>query len=158
MQIPSSSSVKGCGKSRRARQGGQAVLETGLMLPWLIFSFIGSFDLGTACYSLISTQNAARAGAVWGSYSAANAGSSNFATQACSYALSELENAPGVGTGTSTCGGTSPVSVTASSVTGNDGQAAVSVNVTYKVKLLAVPSVLTNSLVVSRTVVLTIHG
>lgn len=146
------------GRTRRARQGGQAALETGLMIPWLVFCFIGCFDTGTACYSLISTQNAARTGAVWGSYSAANAGSSSLTTEACSYALDELQDAPGVGSGTTTCGGTSPVSVTASSITGNDGQAAVSVNVTYKVNLLGIPAIFTKNLVVSRTVVLTVHG
>lgn len=128
------------------------------MLPWLIFCFIGCFDMGTACYSLISTQNAARAGAVWGSYSATNAASGSLTAEACSYALDELRDAPGVGTGTTTCGGSSPVSVTATSVTGNDGQAAVSVNVTYKVSLIAIPAIFTKSLTVSRTVVLTVHG
>jgi hypothetical protein len=128
------------------------------MLPWLVFCFIGCFDLGTACYSLISTQNAARSAAVWGAYSASNAGSANLTTTACSYALDELRNAPGVGTGTTTCGGTSPVSVTASSVTGNDGQAAVSVNVTYQVNLIAIPALFNPKLTLSRTVVLTVHG
>jgi len=143
---------------RRAREGGQAALEAGLMLPWLVFCFIGCLDLGTACYSLISTQNAARAAAVWGSYSAANAASSSFTTEACSYALTELEGAPGVGSGTTTCGGTSPVSVTASSVTGNDGQAAVSVTVSYKLSMVAIPAILAKSVVLARTVVLTVHG
>jgi hypothetical protein len=142
---------------RRARQGGQSAFETGLMIPWLVFCFIGCFDAGTACYSLISTQNAARAGAVWGAYSAANAGSSSLSTEACSYALDQLRDAPGVGS-TSTCGGSSPVSVTASPVTGNDGQAAVSVNVTYQVNLLAIPGILTKTVYLSRTVVLTVHG
>jgi Flp pilus assembly protein TadG len=143
---------------RRASQRGQAAMEAALMLPWLVYCFIGCFDLGFASYSLISTQNAARTGAVWGAYSSANAASANFTSTACGYALDELRYAPGVGSGTTTCGGSSPVSVVASAVSGNDGQSAVSVTVTYALSLIVIPGILNKNLVLSRTVVLTVHG
>jgi len=144
------------GKRKRLR--GQATIETALLLPWLVLSFVGAYDMGVGSYALISTQSAARAGAVWGSYSSANAASSNFSTKACSYALAELRNAPGVGSGTTSCGGSSPVSVSTSSATGADGQPAVSVTVNYSVSMIPFPGILASRLNCSRTVILTVRS
>jgi Flp pilus assembly protein TadG len=42
---------------------GHAMLEAALLLPWVLFLFVGAFDLGFYNYALISTQNAARVAA-----------------------------------------------------------------------------------------------
>src|SRR5690348_3763138 len=47
-------------KPRRGREGGHAVLEAAFLMPWLIFLFIGAFDMGFYSYALICTENAAR--------------------------------------------------------------------------------------------------
>jgi Flp pilus assembly protein TadG len=142
----------------RTSRRGMAAVEVGLMLPWMVFSFIAVLDFGFASYSMIATQNAARVGAMWGAASSTNAQSGGtFTTKACTYALDELEYAPGMN-GVSTCGGTSPVSVTATYAASGSGLAAaasmptVTVSVTYTVTLLAIPAMMPSSLAITRSV------
>jgi Flp pilus assembly protein TadG len=124
---------------------GTAALEVGLMLPWLVFSFIGVLDFGFSAYSLIATQNAARAGAMWGAASSANASSPTFQATACSYAADALKYAP-----TPVTGCAAPLSVTA--LTSTQGSLpAVQVSVTYTLKLLAIPAMMPGSLQITRT-------
>jgi Flp pilus assembly protein TadG len=51
------------------RRSGNSIIEMTFMLPWLLFLFVGVFDVGFYCYALIATQNAARAAAVHNSIS-----------------------------------------------------------------------------------------
>jgi hypothetical protein len=116
-------------------------------------------DFGFCIYGLIATQNAARIGAIWGSANSTNAQSASFTSTACTYALAELQNAPNMGATVTTCGGTSPVSVTASYLaSGADQLPAVTVAVTYRVSLLAIPGIMPASLSILRRVQLPVRN
>src|SRR5690242_15443484 len=78
--------------ARRKRSSGQAVVEVALMLPWILFLFVGIFDFGFYAYSAIATQNAARAVAI-------AAATGNSTDTDCNVALGELHGllaVPGV--------------------------------------------------------------
>lgn len=132
------------------------------MLPWLVIGFVGMLDTGYGAYGLIATQNAARAGAEWGS--ATSAVASNIASTAntqtvCNFAIAALEYAPNVGTSLTTCGGSSPISVTPTyNASGHGGIPTVSVSVTYTVNLLAVPGVSLSTLAITRSVELPVRN
>src|SRR5579871_4100253 len=132
---------------RSARQSGHAILEVSMIAPWLLFLFSGVFDMGFYEYCLISTENAARVAALYTSSNSAYAGDS---TGACTYALAEMQNLSNVSNLT-TCGG-SPLTVTASAVTGVDGNSASSVSVAYTTnQLIPIPG-LTGKTTVTRVV------
>lgn len=78
---------------------GSAVVETALMMPWLVFLFVGVMDSGFYSYAAISVENAARAVAVLGAADTGAIGT----TKVCTAALSELNMLPNVGLGASTC-------------------------------------------------------
>ena len=61
--------------------------------PLGYFCFAGTFDMGMYGYALISTQNAARAAAVFTSTSTAKATDS---AKACQFALAEMDALPNV--------------------------------------------------------------
>jgi hypothetical protein len=137
---------------------GTAAVEAGLLIPWLVLSFIGILDFGFCAYGLIATQDAARSGAVWGSATSANAQSANLSTRACTYALKELQYAPNMSSVT-TCGGSSPVSVLATySSTGLGGVPTVSVAVTYSVTLMPIPQIMPATLAITRTIQLPVRN
>jgi hypothetical protein len=142
---------RGSGFSFGSKRGNAAV-EVGLLLPWIVFSFVAVLDFGFGAYSIIATQNAARIGAMWGAASSTNAGSGNFNSTACSYAASALQYAP---TPVSGCGTT--LSVTTSNPTVGS-LATVQVSVTYTVKLLAIPGIMPGSLAITRTVQLPVRN
>src|SRR5437660_440225 len=73
--------------SGRRRQQGHAVLEVAFLMPWILFLFIGAFDMGFYCYALICTENAARVAAMYTSNSNATAADSD---TACTIALGEI--------------------------------------------------------------------
>jgi Flp pilus assembly protein TadG len=125
------------------------MLEAALLLPWVLFLFIGAFDLGFYNYALISTQNAARV-AAW--YTSQTPTTSTDAATACTYALAELSTLPNVGTSVITCGA-SPVVVTATQVTGTDGALASQVSVSYtSPQLIPIPGALPGQYTFDRTV------
>ena len=132
-----------------ARERGHAVLETALLLPWVIFLFVGAFDLGFYNYALISTENAARV-AAW--YTSQTKTTATDAATACTYALAELQALPNVGTSVTTCNA-SPVVVTATQVTGVDNAEAAQVSVTYtSPQLIPIPGALPGQYTFDRTV------
>jgi Flp pilus assembly protein TadG len=136
-------------RSLPARERGHAVLETALMLPWVLFLFVGAFDFGFFNYALISTQNAARVAAWYTSQSKTTAAD---AATACTYALAELQALPNVGTSVTTCSA-SPVVVTATQVTGADNAEATQVSVTYtSPQLIPIPGALPGKYTFDRTV------
>ena len=125
---------------QRRAEGGHAVIEMAFLMPWVLFLFAGTFDLGFCEYSLIATQNAARGAAMYTSQGSTTAADS---TTACTYAVRELAGLPGT-SGLSTCGA-SPVVVTDSSVTGPDGARASQVSVTYTTfQLIPIPGLSVN--------------
>ena len=135
-------------KRRRIESGG-AIIEVALLLPWVVFLFIGAFDFGFAAEALVTTQNAARAAAFYTSTSGATASD---ATTACNYALQELRSNPNVNTSVTTCAAL-PVKITAVAVTGVDGQPATRVRVTYQsMMLIPIPAVFGGQFTVTRQV------
>jgi hypothetical protein len=64
------------------------VVEVAFMFPLLFFLFVGVFDMGFYSYALISTQNAARAAALYTSSSVPAAANQ---PGACCFALKELQ-------------------------------------------------------------------
>jgi hypothetical protein len=140
-------------KQRLGSRQGQAALEVGLLLPWLVISFMAVLDFGFCAYGLIATQNAARIGAAWGSATSANAQSSNLSTKVCGYAIDALQYAPNVGSSVTTCAGSSPIRVsTTYNAQGADNLPTLTVTVTYTVTLMAIPGISPSSLGIVRTV------
>ncbi len=125
------------------------MLEAALLLPWVLFMFVGVFDVGFYNYALICTENAARVAAWYTSQSPSTATDS---TTACTYALAELSAMPNVGTSVTTCGA-SPVVVTATQVTGADSALASQVSVSYtSPQLIPIPGQLSGQFTFDRVV------
>lgn len=127
------------------------------MTPWLIFLFIGAMDWGFYAYSLIATEAAARVGALYTSSSSTTA---TDATTACTYALDQLRRMPNVGSTMSSCASGAavtsgaPVGVSATSVTGPDGNTAAQVSVTYLTPVF-IPMIWGSSTVLPKQVTIT---
>ena len=47
----------------RPRQRGSALVEISLLAPWILFLFVGMFDMGMYTYSMIGVENAVRVAA-----------------------------------------------------------------------------------------------
>lgn len=126
--------------NRRKGQRGGSALEMALMLPWYLFLFVGTFDWGYYAHALISTESAARVAALYTSQSAATAANQSVA---CILANEELRVSQNISSsGTPTCA-SSPLVVTAASVTGPDNSSASQVSVTYTtVSLIPIPLLL----------------
>jgi Flp pilus assembly protein TadG len=124
------------------------MLEVALLMPWFIFLFVGTFDCGFYARALLSTESAARVAALYTSTSSSTASDQ---VTACTLALQELSvtaNVPSSGT----CAAF-PVIVSASQVTGADGQPASQVSVTYQtLSLIPIPGLLNNQFTFSRTI------
>ena len=136
--------------SFRSKRGSAAV-EVGLLIPWLVFTFVSILDFGFSTYSLIATQNAARVVAMYGAASSTNL--ANIANVKCSYAADELKYAPTPVTG---CG--TALSVTTSSNTNFAAFTEVQVTVTYTVNLMAIPGMMPGTLAISKTVTLPVRS
>jgi len=133
---------------------GHAVLEFAFFLPYLLFTFVGAFDLGNYNWALTKTSDAARVAAIYTSSSSATAADSS---GACTYALAEMTPAPNLA-GKSTC--TSPLTVTAAAVTGPDGvnASASQVTVTYQTPvLIPIPGLLPGQMTITQAVELPIR-
>jgi Flp pilus assembly protein TadG len=143
---------------QRGRRG-HAIVEFAMFMPWIVFLLIGAFDWGYYAWALIATQNAARAAAM---YTSSNPGTVSDSKGACLIAGAQLAFAPniaasalvesdaGVGNGSSACNA-SPLTVTATSVTGPDSQAASLVTVVYSTPTLIPIPGLANQLTITRT-------
>jgi Flp pilus assembly protein TadG len=136
---------------RRATGRGAALVEAAFALPWLFFLFVGAYDWGYFSYAIMATQNAARLACLYTSSASTSAGDS---TGACSYALPEFYYLPNMGSQVTACGGTSPLSVVASSVaSGADKTPASSVMVTYTLSnMVPIPGLLKSSNTISSVV------
>jgi hypothetical protein len=134
---------------------GHSIIEFAIFLPWLLFLFVGAMDWGFFAYSLIATEAAARIGALYTSTSSFTA---TDATTACNYALDQLRKMPNVGpTVTSCLSGTAvtpiaPIGVSATSLTGPDGNTAAQFSVTYRTPtFIPIPGVLPSSITITRS-------
>jgi len=144
---------------RRAsrRKAGHSAVETALMLPWLVFSFMGTLDLGFATYGLISLESAARVAAIYASSTSTTATDT---VGACRYALAEMRNAPNVGSNVHSCSAGDPVQLSARLNTpGADGALeTVTVSVTYTIHLLAIPVIMPSQITITRQVECPLRG
>lgn len=138
--------------SRRKRCRGGSALELALLLPWYLFLFVGAFDWGYYAHALISTESAARVAATYAATSASDAADT---ATVCTFVIQELSVVANMANVT-TCGGSSPVSVTTSEVTGAnspDGQDAAKVTVQYTTQqLIPIPGLLSAQHTFYRTV------
>lgn len=122
----------------KAGQRGHAILEAALMAPWILFLFTGAVDMGFYEYSLISTENAARVAAM---YTSSSGGTAADSAGACQAALSEMSSLPNL-SGVTSCSAY-PVIVTATAVTGVDGNLASNVSVTYQTnQMIPIPQLM----------------
>jgi Flp pilus assembly protein TadG len=119
-----------------------------MLFPWFVFLFVGTFDMGFFCYSLIAVENATRVAA---EYTSQNAKVADDTSTACAKVRAELSMLPNVGS-LSNCDSL-PVKVTAASVNGPDGKPATSVSVTYQSNaMIPIPGLLAGTLNVTRNV------
>lgn len=118
------------------------------MAPWFLFLFVAVVDIGFFCNDVIAVENAARVAAEYTSGSSTTAAD---ATGACTLVLADMASIPNVRNLT-TCG-SSPLTVTAASITGPDSKPATSVSVTYTSNaLFPIPGLLKGTLSITRNV------
>ena len=149
---------------RRRRSGGNAVIEVTLLMPWFLFLFMGVFDFGFYAYALISTENAARAAALYLStgYGVAEGGVGDpvpSSSAACQIVLGEMRRLPNVGAAVTGCNAL-PVRVKGELLGPDptDGSWSTRVTVTYQtVQLFPIPG-LTGRLTANRAVEMRIFG
>jgi hypothetical protein len=120
-----------------------------LLLPWIIFLFVGAYDWGFYAHALVSTQAAVRAAVLYTSSSSANVTDPNGI--ACGIALGELRVVSNIGSSLTTCAA-APVVLSATKVTGPDGDTNVAqVSVAYTtVQVIPIPGLLTGQTVIYR--------
>lgn len=138
---------------------GSAVVELTLLLPWFLFLFVGTINLGFYGYALISLQSAARVAALYTSSTTTTATDSAIA---CFYAVEELKDNINM-SGITTCGGASPVTVTATQMTTGtspDGSnTTAQVTITYTTpQMFPIPGVMSGQFTITRTVKMRIRG
>lgn len=145
---------------RKHAQRGNAIIEVSLMLPWILFLFVGVLDFGFYSYAAICTQNAARVAALANAYSTSAASNTS---GACAIVLQEMNSLPNAQTLTSCTSGAcptspgavtaaQPISVTACPVVGPDGASAAAITVTYlSIPLIPIPGVVMGQLTITRT-------
>jgi Flp pilus assembly protein TadG len=131
------------------------MLELALFAPWIFFLFVGALDWGFLASSLISLEAGTRTAALYTSTSATTAADS---TTACTLVIKEMYRVPNIGNAVSTCGGT-PLTVTASFITGPDSAYASKVSVTYRtIRLIPIPGILRNQYDITRTVTMRLRS
>jgi Flp pilus assembly protein TadG len=145
--VPENRAARASSKLRKNRTKGHAVIEAALLMPWLIFLFVGVFDMGFYCYDLINVENAVRIAAQYTATSIYTAGDS---TKACTIVRNEMANVANL-SGVSSCGSL-PLIVTASSIPiGLDGAPATQVSVQYQSALfIPIPGLLTGRITITR--------
>jgi Flp pilus assembly protein TadG len=125
---------------------GHAVIEAALLLPSLIFLFVGAFDMGFYCYALIGLENATRVAA---EYTATSSYTASDSSTACTLVLNELASVPNLN-GVSSCGSL-PLKVNVTAVTGADGSPASQVSVQYQSSwFIPIPGLLAGRLTITR--------
>lgn len=137
-------------RCRKPRESGASLIEFSLLLPWVIFLFVGAYDWGFYAHALISTEDAARVAALYG---ANNGGGGT--TTACNLVLQEMSISVNVTGLTAPCPGpisdSSPVAVSLSCTT-LDSVNAVQAGVTYRtMQLIPIPGLLAGKVNLYRT-------
>jgi Flp pilus assembly protein TadG len=140
------SAISPAGDRRQGKRRGSALIEITLIAPWFLFLSVGTLDVGIYSYSLIALENAVRVSSMYTSKSPSLASDQ---AGACTKVLAEMTNLPNL-VGVSTCSA-DPLIVTASSVTGPDGQPASKVAVTYQtLSLIPIPGLMLGQMTITR--------
>jgi Flp pilus assembly protein TadG len=132
---------------------GNAIVEAALLMPWIVFLFVGILDAGFYAFDLITTENAARIGALQASLSVAASGDSG---SACVSVLQEMSALPNVA-GLTSCGAGSvssslPVSVLATAVDHGSGDVSTRVTVMYlTMPMVAIPGIFPTQMTITRS-------
>jgi Flp pilus assembly protein TadG len=137
---------------KRGRKGSNLV-EFALIVPWYVFLFIGTYDMGLYSYALITVENAARVAAAHCSTSVAAVSDG----KACTLVIDQLQYLPAAVP--TVCTG-NPLTVTATAVSGPEGVANSAAQVTVSYVMPAVPAVpgMPSQYTLSRTVTMKIGG
>lgn len=137
---------------KRNGERGQSAIEATLMAPWIFLLFLGIFNLGFFGYSIISVENAARVGVLYGSEDPGVP-----ASEICKPVANELSMLPNIGAtylSSGTCTSL-PLNITYSTITAAnsaDGEPAVRLAVTYEsIPLFPIPG-LTGRINITRAV------
>ena|SRR5690348_9849766 len=140
---------------RQRAQRGSAVIEVSLLAPWILFLFVGVFDMGMYTYSMMGVENAARVAAEYTSKSPSVAGDS---TGARNIACAEMTMLPNFSAANCSAG-TGSVVITATALDNTttpasvDGKAATLVSVQYTGnQLVPIPGLLMGKLNITRTI------
>lgn len=141
---------------RNRRRRGSAVVEIALLAPWILFLFVGAFDMGMYTYSMVGVENAARVAVEYTSKSPSTAADS---TGARSVACAEVALLPNVGGQANCNAGNGHFTVTAQALDNTttppsiDGKPATLVTVTYTGnQLIPIPGLLMGQLNLTRTI------
>ena len=132
---------------------GNAIVEAALLMPWMVFLFVGILDAGFYAFDLITTENAARVGALQASLSVAASSDSG---SACVSVLQEMSALPNV-SGLTSCGAGSvsssfPVSVLATSMDHGSGDVSTRVTVMYlTTPMVAIPGIFPTQMTITRS-------
>jgi Flp pilus assembly protein TadG len=103
LAVPLPRKVSSTSSKERSGETGQALIELGLLLPFLLLLAVGIIEIGRLAYFAIEVSNAARAGAQFGTQSLATASDTADITTAAQ------NDAPDIGTNlnvtpTASCG------------------------------------------------------
>ncbi len=131
-------------KPRHTRRKGQGLVELALLAPILIFMLMATVDFARAYSAYIEVSNSARAGAIYGSRSKANASNANAVRDAA------LADSP-------TIFGKAPT-ISSSTATDSDGYQQVTVTVNYTFTVLTGIPGLPKTVNMSRTVQMRVVG
>ena len=141
-------------------EAGNSIIEMAFMAPWILFLFMAVIDIGFYTYAAISTQNAARAVALYLSQTTPLTGTAPLdpAVLGCQYALQEIQKVPLPGGAAGDCSDSTKVTlVMARAAVPPDGRPAVSATVTLTtLPMIPIPFV-TGQLTITRTVTMRIN-
>lgn len=131
-------------KPRHARRKGQGIVELALLAPMLVFMLMATVDFARAYSAYIEVTNSARAGAIYGSRSTANANDAGAVQSAA------LADSP-------TIFGEAPI-VSSSTTTDTNGYEQITVTVDYTFSVLTGFPGIPDNIDMSRTVQMRVIG
>ena len=139
----------------RRRNHGSSVVEFAFLTPWFVFLFVGILDMGYYNYALITAQSAARTAVLYTSSNTSPAPTD--ATTACTYVYDQLTSNINLN-GATDCNGTSPITLTATQISGPDGNPAANVVIQFTSPLMIpIPGILPASFSVVRSATMLIR-
>lgn len=129
---------------------GNSLIEFTFLMPWFVFLFVGSFDLGMYSYALVAVQDGVRAAALNASQNTTTAADTS---TACQFVLDSIRDLPNIGSGVSTCSSPITVSAALGTGTGPDGGNMTTITATYtSPQLIPIPGLIPGQLTIVKTV------